>query len=473
MLNFENEMCFGHRVISFTVPQEATHLGMMGTTIITGFIYAYLYDSRQQLRAALILQKNIKTIALSLTDVSFGAIAGDIPEGEWELHLYNLEGEHRKPKAMPFQVNISFDPLEIPLIPLMNTMRANLRADRQIVFDYDASLKSERAWYRGDLHAHTTLSDGRNTLAAAVRIAESQQLDFLFLTEHNLCHPELPQSAQTLFLPSLEVTADEGHFNVHGPCRTLDMHNADYSSQGLIEQGLSLADGNSFVCINHPMLNPWCWKYASLDLTQVHGIEIINDPTWSTAAQSIEIALQVFTGMWQAGLKIYGVGGSDAHLEPHERNPKATEPSIYGDPSTLVYADKLSGSAILAGLRQGRVYFERRCGLVFQYNQGAVLPGQDVGAVVIEVSLAVTDDSQQYYAQCVLDGDIFEQCVLSTSPVSFSIDMCTRHWMRIDIRRQDGTLEGMINPIFNGRQAEFTTPKLRTWGELMATLNID
>ncbi|MCZ8488799.1 hypothetical protein O9992_21345 [Vibrio lentus] len=41
-------------------------------------------------------------------------------------------------------------------------------------------LSSDSRWYRGDLHAHTQLSDGHNTLAAAKDIVESQGLDFFF-----------------------------------------------------------------------------------------------------------------------------------------------------------------------------------------------------------------------------------------------------------------------------------------------------
>jgi len=489
MLNFTGELAFGHRVLSFNITANINTLTLTGTTVKKGFLYAYLYDSKQQLRANLLFQKANKALILTPDSASLGGISGDLPAGEWQLHLYNLEGENRTPKAMHYAIEIdcsdiinpahnSKDKLLATTTHACLTAESNLSLDHTINFDYNHSKNTSPAWYRGDLHAHTQLSDGNNTLAAAAQIAQQQALDFFFLTEHNICHPALPVCERTLMLPAIEVTTDQGHFNVHGPRRTLNMFNATYSSAALIEQGLGLvASGEGNISINHPAMKPWHWHYKNIALEKVNTFEVCCDPTWSTSPKATEDALILLTHIWNSGHRIAAVGGSDSHLEPHERNANATEPSVYGDPSTFVYADTLSGNGILQGLRQGNVYLERQCGLVFQLNSGAVLPGQDVGTNTVDYRLAVTDSSTDYYAECIADGNIIKRIKLTTADTHFKVDMSTYAWLRIDIRRgrldklTESEFEGVINPIYNGTQAIFSQPLVGTWGELTELIN--
>ena len=257
MLNFTGELVFGHRVLNFNVSANIKTLTLTGTTVKKGFLYAYLYDSEQQLRANLLFQKTDKTLILTPESASLGGIAGNLPAGYWQLHLYNLEGENRTPKAMHYAIDIDTEIergielneqldtedstntqlLETPTQACLLTNPGS-PLDHSIHFDYHHSKNNNTAWYRGDLHAHTLLSDGHNTLAAAAQIAEQQALDFFFITEHNICHPALPVTDKTLILPAIEITTDQGHFNVHGPRRMLNMFNAAYSSAAMIEQGL-------------------------------------------------------------------------------------------------------------------------------------------------------------------------------------------------------------------------------------------
>ncbi|OAN11125.1 hypothetical protein A3K86_19350 [Photobacterium jeanii] len=501
MLKFNGELTFGHQMIVFEVPANTTELVITGTTVKKGFMYAYLYAPQQQLRASVLWQKAEKRLVITSTQASLGGIAGGcisqgLPAGEWQLHLYNLEGEMRTPKAMQYQCEVLFNSNESAggvfgaedshsvdaLLPNNSfPTTTSLSATNEIVFDYSQVKKPDSAWYCGDLHAHTCLSDGHNSLLAAAKIIEQQHLDFFFLTEHNICHPQLPLLANTLVLPGVEVTTDQGHFNVHGPHRGLAMQNADYSSEALIKQGLSLiapdetsafvgAASQGSISINHPMMKPWHWYYNAMPLAQVNTMEVCCDPTWSTSPQATEGALQVLSALWNAGHRIAGVGGSDSHLEPHERNPQAEEPSLYGDPATYVYANGLSGEGILAGLRAGHVYFERKCGLRFAINRGQLLPGQDAGDQAVDYCLSVDDEFHDYQAELVADGKVIARYSISKDTTSFRVDMSQYAWLRIDIRRTDGEFEGLINPIYNSNYAQFTTPTLSTWGEVMESL---
>ncbi|MCF7506955.1 CehA/McbA family metallohydrolase [Vibrio sp. L3-7] len=501
MTQFQGELPFGRVRIPFDVPTGSHSVVITGTTVKKGFLYAAAYDANQEFRGKVLFEKAYKSLTIQQQDSGLGAIDGAIPSGEWFLELYNLEGEFRTERAMQYQVDVLYsDELvnhsnELGTDGIESELELNptVTTDHDIEFDYSHMLSSDSRWYRGDLHAHTQLSDGHNTLAAAKDIVESQGLDFFFFTEHNICQPKLPVSKQCLFLPALEVTTDLGHFNVHGPVKSLDLRDVEHSSQATMEAGLSLArsghnGGHSSLGINHPMMKPWHWHYDQVALSQVSTFEVCCDPTWSTSPKATEEALLVLSEMWNCGQRITAIGGSDSHLEPHERNPKSDEPSIYGDPSTFVYSHGLSGEGILSGLRNGQVYLERRCGLNFDINLGDLLPGNDSQGQPLTYRIAVTDSENPYYAECVVDGEIVERIVLNDELQSIHIEE-GYSWSRVDIRRGDlpfsigsnstqsssneSEFEGCINAVFDGKKPEFNQPLVRTWGELMERMSRD
>ncbi len=471
MTEFQGELTFGRVSLSFMVPHGAEAVQITGTTVTKGFLYAAAYDSHGHFRGKVLFEKAHKSLNICAEQSGFGAIDGDLAAGKWSLELYNLEGEFRSERAMQYQVNIAF---EQPVDTLAIDSVATLGLDHQISFDYSRLLSSESRWYRGDLHAHTQLSDGHNTLAAAKQIVEAQGLDFFFLTEHNICQPRLPLSEQCLFMPALEVTTDLGHFNVHGPQSALDLRHVEHSSQSVMQAGLALANAShSSISVNHPMMKPWHWQYAPLELDKVSTFEVCCDPTWSTSPKATNSALNVLNEMWNCGHRISAIGGSDSHLEPHERNPKATEPSLYGDPSTFVFSHGLCGEGILAGLRNGHVYLERRCGLSFAINGNELLPGCDSKGQALCYQLAVDDDEHTYYAECIVDGVVVAKVTLHNSEQMLFVE-AGYSWCRIDIRRaENDEFEGCINAVYDGDQPIFTTPLVKTWGELMERFNSD
>ncbi len=487
MTQFQGELPFGRVSIPFDVPAGSKSVVITGTTVKKGFLYAAAYDANQAFRGKVLFEKAHKSLTIQPENSGLGAIDGAIPSGEWFLELYNLEGEFRTERAMQYQVDVLCSE-EVVNSDAELELNPTVTIEHDIEFDYSHMLSSDSRWYRGDLHAHTQLSDGHNTLAAAKDIVESQGLDFFFFTEHNICQPKLPVSKQCLFLPALEVTTDLGHFNVHGSVKSLDLRDVEHSSQATMEAGLNLAkSGHSSLGINHPMMKPWHWHYDQVDLGQVSTFEVCCDPTWSTSPKATEEALLVLNEMWNCGQRITAIGGSDSHLEPHERNPKSDEPSIYGDPSTFVYSHGLSGEGILSGLRNGQVYLERRCGLKFDINLGDLLPGNDSQGQALTYRIAVSDAENPYYAECVVDGEVVERIALSDELQSIHIDEGYR-WCRVDIRRgelssilmnstqfacDEREFEGCINAVFDGKQPEFNQPLVRTWGELMERMSRD
>ena len=364
---------------------------------------------------------------------------------------------------MHFKLEIDFEKL-----PLDTTLKTRpVIENGRNCFDMKKIFCAAAKWYRGDLHAHTQLSDGHNTMAEAVALIEQQQLDFIFLTEHNLSHTFLPVSDRTLFVPGIEVTTEAGHLNVHGLSGALTIQAQDFSSNRLIEAGLALGK-HGHIALNHPLMKPWHWQYPLLPLSQIHSLEVCCDPTWHTSSKAADQALAAMTALWNGGRRIFGVGGSDCHLRPDERNPAATEPSIYGDPTTCVFCDHgLNGEALIQNLRRGRVYIERSCKLQFSINEGRVYPGDDVGGTILNYKLSVGNPQRGYRAEFVADGDIIARMSLGSKAAGRQVDMSRYRWLRIDIRRENGEFEGLINPVYNGTYACFESPAIHTWGQLM------
>lgn len=475
MLRFEDSLTYGHRVIDFYVSKDTSSISLKGTTLKKGLIYGYLYDPDAKFRASILLQNRGANVAFSAVNATQGGLSGQIIAGLWTLHLYNIDSEKRQEKVMPYEIEVLFN---LPVATSELNTTPVLTEDNRITFDYDAVTKPEHRWYRGDFHSHTTLSDGNCSLEMAVEIVGQQALDFMFLTEHNICHTALPDKQDCLLLPSLEVTVGKGHMNVHGIRRSLDMFNTDFSSEALIKQGLQLSDGFPVnIGINHPKLKPWSWTFDEMLLSEVGTVEICCDPTWPTSPLANAEALELLTTIWNCGHRITAIGGSDAHLLPHERYGKAAVASIYGDPATFVFCQGLSGTNIIEALSKGHTYIERQCGLNLLINNGDILPGQDVGQMIITSRLSVQDDSIPYYVECVTNKGVVSHHPVSLQEIEIVVDMSNYAWARFDIRRgvkgQEGAgeFEGTVNPIYNGTHSSFHQPLVETWGEMMQLHN--
>ena len=467
---WHGELTYGRREQTLVLPTGVIELTLSGCTAQQGLLYVQLLDTDRQLRATLVLQKGEKQVSVSAmlsgTTRNGEQPAGTLPAGSWLVVVCHLEGETRSPhpQAFALQAQLTTQRIDMPVDTVMLTPPPGRGA----------------TWYRGDLHAHTRLSDGHNSPQQAVAIAAAQQLDFLFLTEHNLCHPQLPASDRTLILPGIEITTSMGHFNVHGPATSLQLADRDLTSAALIAQGMDeVAGRDSHITINHPLMKPWHWHYDALDMRRVHALEVCCDPTWATSPAATEAALAVLNQAWQSGLRLTAVGGSDCHLTPDERNPQATAPSTYGDPATWVFAQDLTQSAMLAGLRAGHVYIERHCALIFNFQPVSsllamqILPGMDVGAQVVTLTLHTAVPVHGWQLQLMADGDCIATLPLGAQAQTITLDLTRYSWLRCDIRDGEGAFAGLINPIYNGSHPRFRQPApALCWGELLAASRI-
>jgi hypothetical protein len=212
-------------------------------------------------------------------------------------------------------------------------------------------------WYKGDLHAHSEHSDGKNTVEEIVQHTRNIGLDYFALTDHNtISHwDELARlsagagadgyAVRPLLIAGEEITMHGGHANVWGLDDWIDFRGSDAEKvQRLIEN--ANARGSMF-SINHPD-SPIPWKYASVRGYQ--AVEVWNAPwRWFN-----EPALLRWEDHLKRGERMIAVGGSDSHCVPPA---VMTQPNGPGEPCTWVYVEgPLTERAVLDAVERGHVF---------------------------------------------------------------------------------------------------------------------
>lgn len=326
-------------------------------------------------------------------------------------------------------------------------------------------------WYRGDFHLHTTCSDGHYSPQTLTRLAIAEGLDFFAITDHNSIGSfgKYGDEMGLLVIPGIEVTLAEGHWNVFGVegqlewlsevCvwdKLLRMKDLSSSITDLMRQA---ADAGMLNSINHPLLKPWEWQDGDTQLEHMHCLEIWNDPYWPDNAQANPKAIVMWTRWLNAGYRITAIGGSDFHFLPGEI------PSYPGErpglPSTFVYANELSSSAILDGLRCGRAYvslgpqvcLEVECG----GKRGTI--GSDFGQTrgKMTFSIKVYGAVEGSTARLIKNGSEVGEFPIGEEQAFYEFEdpldgsAC---WYRLDVSDPNGQIVAVTNPVYAGPRRE-------------------
>jgi hypothetical protein len=345
-------------------------------------------------------------------------------------------------------------------------------------------LKPEPGWYYGDFHAHTTSSDGRYSPPELAAMAVERGLDFFATTEHNTIdsYTRFGEDPGVLVLPGIEVTFTMGHWNVFG------MEGWQDWMEGICGKHLSLVmpEGHTALellqrissygllnSINHPLLKPWAWEEALTDLRYVDCMEVWNDPDWPDNEQANPRAVAFWTACLNQGYRITAIGGSDFHFLPGDTKYPG---ELIGRPRTYVYAEQLSGAAILEGLRRRRAYLTMEPQVSFQAYMGESTYeiGADLGIVEGEIRFtgSVAKSPIASGLRIVKNGFTFSEATVSDG--SWTIEAhdlanpAHPAWYRLEAVDTSGKVIALTNPIFTGPRR---TPRLRTFGEIQSSLS--
>lgn len=481
--------------------------------------YMFIIDPKGVVRVQHLFKNKLEKIILSNNSYkcSRGVYPGEIICGKWNVILFT-EKKLNDEKYIEYNVNIKFigvlDKLENSdmnfsklVSDINNSQQLNnslIVKRREIWTDYrrekgrltlsnykwSKKLCKDKKWYKGDFHTHSNLSDGKMDEENYMRTAEKMNLDFTVTTEHNILPTGWCSNNKTLIIPGTEITLEDGHFNIFGLDR-LPSIKSECSYEEMVINILKEQYKNkrSICSINHPVLEFWKWKFYNVELKYIDTLEICNDPTYYLAKDSNDNAIRLLDILWNDGYKIWGVGGSDAHILPSETYENSKDPSIIGDPATYVYSDGLSAESILNGVKRGNIYVTRGLDLDINIYKGRkrYLPGNEIkidsDKEFIEYEIKIKErywqnengnisaEEEPLKIIFIENGTVVDERIIENDGV-----ILMRQWnrnefkyLRAEIRTLDGEFRAYINPIYQGTK----THEIYTAGELLEKLSMN
>ena len=224
-----------------------------------------------------------------------------------------------------------------------------------------------KQFYKGNIHTHTTKSDGDEDPIKVTEWYKAHGYDFLVLTDHNhrtiLDYGNQTETPQTpLMIPGEEVTMNMQnndvtvpiHINGIGIERVIEPIEADDVVSTIQANIDSIKEAGGIASINHPNYK---WAYTIGELIQVNGataIEVFNGihDTNVYGSKTRPSSEQIWDGILSSGKLIYGVAADDSH-HYHDFTPKMANP---GRGWICVQAESLSQSSIMESIRNGDFY---------------------------------------------------------------------------------------------------------------------
>ncbi|MFB6217805.1 MAG: CehA/McbA family metallohydrolase [Halobacteriaceae archaeon] len=206
--------------------------------------------------------------------------------------------------------------------------------------DIDSPYTGGGEWLRGNLHAHSTASDGDRTPERVVADYAARGYDFLALSDHDtLVDPaEYRDATGMVLLPAVEVTANGPHTLHVGAERAVDPAADRQAVVDAIDEGFAVpAHPNWKESFAH-------WPRDELERVEGYaGIELYN------AVMREHPGAATATGRWDrllsAGRRVWGFANDDAH-----------KPWEVGRAWNVVRAEERTPGAVLDALAAGRFY---------------------------------------------------------------------------------------------------------------------
>lgn len=338
-------------------------------------------------------------------------------------------------KIVPIEIELSED----------NTIKKN-----QVSIIKSQPSIDKSGWVKGDFHTHTDYSDGKMGRWGNINMAKKQGLDFFFSTDHNILLEYWPEQEDILILPGYELTTNTGHCNFLGlrtpvvDSNSFEKLNNNKDISTIIEDN----SNNGLLSLNHIYLHPWEWK-IDIPLEYIDAIEIINDPTYEGNVDASNRTLELWNKLWNEGIKITGLGGSDSHLFPWEKYENSNIPSLIGDPITYVYVDKMTEKEILNGVSSGFTKISRIGDFDFSSPDiENLLPGMKLNNNIKNFQISLDNFTKKYIFQWIIDGKIVKEEKGISSQYEIPDINNEYHWLRVDIRNKNKELVGTFTPVY-------------------------
>ncbi len=241
-----------------------------------------------------------------------------------------------------------------------------------------------RRWLKGNLHTHTTNSDGDSPPEVVAAWYRDAGYDFLALTDHDVLTPpgEVGAAAGSMLLVrGEELTAGDIHVNGLGISATVP-HVRTGDATTTVQANVDAVRGaGGIASVNHPN---WRWMLSAsvfASLRDVRLFEVYNGGSETNDAGGNGHAST--EGIWDAvlstGVRMFGIAVDDAHhylrWGRQWDNPGRGWVSVEGDAG-------VTEAALLTALDEGRFYA----------STGVELDDLDLGGQMLCVDIATFSD---------------------------------------------------------------------------------
>jgi hypothetical protein len=327
---------------------------------------------------------------------------------------------------------------------------------------------SEGRWYRGELHAHTTHSDGALPPRELLDAAAQAGLDFIAVTDHNTItaldatsqEPATARAGLPIVIPGLELTTFYGHAVALGVREYIPWHKAEIDG-GMNRLASIVHEMGALFVIARPFSPgyPVCagcqWEYENTDMDAVDLMEVWSGP-WQRGILWNVPAMRWWEAELAEGRRITGVAARDVHQRQELFKP--------GTADTCVWAQSLTVDAILEGLKSGRVFMTSGPHVCFSLttagSPGTYMPGDEAWAPCgesVKLSVSVHTDHPAVPALVrIIRGTsgnrpepLFSaEADASGADLVFTDVPPDRAWYRCELTTAEGHLLAISNPIY-------------------------
>ena len=328
----------------------------------------------------------------------------EAPAGEWLVRI--SKGPEYTVKEAVVKINKAADD---------RSESGGERMDWMLSHLYD--MKS-LGWYSGDLHVHSSHSDGKNSIPQIVQSMRAGGLDFAALTDHNtVAGLEEWQSLKSDdFLPitGLEVTTAAlpnavanqkskgfGHQNAIGVSNLVGATDAEndsiwlryiYSGPEDVQAAIDETHANGgLYMLNHPF---WMggWPNGTIstwgDIRNYDGIEVWNGwpvpflPNEYANRSNMDntMAIQTWFEILNAGNRVAGWGTSDTHdvYGLAGLNQPTRYRTVSGNARTYVHSGDLGINSVMSSLKSGRAFITTGWGPILLVDIMGKEPGDTI-----------------------------------------------------------------------------------------------
>jgi len=217
------------------------------------------------------------------------------------------------------------------------------------------SVPLHAAWLRGNLHTHTSESDGDSPPADLVRWYAEHGYDFLVITDHDKI-TRVEDAMGLVLIPGEEVTDKLPKKPLH--VNAIGLETAVPPQKGatvveVLQRNIdAIRKAGGLALINHPNFG---WAFGADELVQIdraNFLEIASGHPFvnSEGPPSVE---SMWDRMLTAGKRVYGVAVDDVHHLKRFYDSDVVHP---GKAWVMVRSEKRDASSILDALGRGDFY---------------------------------------------------------------------------------------------------------------------